>query len=147
MAQSTGPGNPTSYTTPSFFQLPVANGQTIYNYRPVAVGTNDGNAYPITASANRRLVGFASMANSSVLGTASNTPNVNYIPPQGSDGRYWTFAYTGAVPVPGNGVFFVDDQTIATSAANSVKAGVVISINTAAQTVVVDCLPAITVFP
>lgn len=147
MAQSTGPGNPTSYTTPSFFQLPVANGQTIYNNRPVAVNTTNGNAYPMTAGANLRLVGFASMANSSVVGTASSTPNVNYVPPQQPDNRYWTFAYTGTVPVAGNGVYFVDDQTVATSAANSVKAGVVISINTSAQTVVVDCLPAITVFP
>jgi hypothetical protein len=140
MSQSTGPGNPTSYTTPDFFQLPVANGQNIYQYRPVAVNTVTGLAYPMTASANLRLVGIAQQ---SQVGNTAQTNQVPYTPPQGPDNRYWTYAYTGTLPQPGNEVYFVDDQTVALSAANSVPAGVVIAI--VGGNVIIDMLPAVVV--
>lgn len=126
MAQATtnAPSGFTSQTTPSFIQLPVSPGQHIYKGRPIATNAS-GVAVPVTASSGLRFVGFAQneVDNSASL---SPQPNVNYTPAQAPDAQYYDLACVGATQAwVGQVVYWVDDQTVALSAANSVICGVV----------------------
>lgn len=128
MAQATSdaPSNFSSQTTPSFIPYPVAASTLIYKGRPVAVNAS-GLAVPVTASGGLRFVGFSQRQADNSSGTAGAI-SVNVTPAQAPDAQYYDLAAVGATQAwVGQVVYWVDDQTVALSAANSVICGVVTS--------------------
>lgn len=127
MAQATSnaPSGFTSRTTPpSFLNLPVNPGSHIYQGRPIAVNAS-GVAVPVTAGAGLRFVGFSQQEVDN-SGSLTPQPTVNYSPPGNPDSAYYDLACVGATQAwVGQIVFWVDDQTVALSAANSVICGLV----------------------
>jgi len=137
MAQSTSDGGPSVYsaTTPAFIPLPVAASTLIYGIRPVAVNAS-GYGVPVTAASGLRFVGFSQARADNSNGLAGAI-NVNYSPANGPDAQLYYFGCTGATQAwVGQVVYFVDDQTVALSASNSVICGVVIEFLSATQVLV-----------
>jgi len=112
---------------PQFLPLPVKAGARIYLN---AITCTDANGFAVpganTAGLRAQGVAWKSFDNTTGAdGTLGDTFSafgaVRFIEVD-SQGE-WEFAFTGAVPKPGDNAFVVDDNTVATVTSNSVLLG------------------------
>jgi len=112
---------------PQFLPLPVKAGARIYLNAITCTDAN-GFAVPGANTAGLRAQGVAWKSFDNTLGadgtlgdTFSAYGAVRFIEVD-SQGE-WEFAFTGAVPKPGDNAFVVDDNTVATVTSNSILLG------------------------
>ena len=112
---------------PQFLPLPVKAGARIYLNAITCTDAN-GFAVPGANTAGLRAQGIAwksfdntSGADGTLGDTFSAFGAVRFVEVN-SQGE-WEFAFTGAVPKPGDNAFVVDDNTVATVTSNSVLLG------------------------
>ena len=112
---------------PQFLPLPVKAGARIYLNAITCTDAN-GFAVPGANTAGLRVQGVAWKSFDNTLGadgtlgdTFSAFGAVRFVEVN-SQGE-WEFAFTGAVPKPGDNAFVVDDNTVATVTSNSILLG------------------------
>ena len=112
---------------PQFLPLPVKAGARIYLNAITCTDAN-GFAVPGANTAGLRVQGVAWKSFDNTLGadgtlgdTFSAYGAVRFVEVN-SQGE-WEFAFTGAVPKPGDNAFVVDDNTVATVTSNSILLG------------------------
>lgn len=112
---------------PQFLPLPVKAGARIYLNAITCTDAN-GFAVPGANTAGLRPQGVAWKSFDNTLGadgtlgdTFSAYGAVRFVEVD-SQGE-WEFAFTGAVPKPGDNAFVVDDNTVATVTSNSILIG------------------------
>lgn len=112
---------------PQFLPLPVKAGAHIYLNAVTCTDAN-GFAVPGANTAGLRAQGVAWKSFDNTLGadgtlgdTFSAYGAVRFVEVD-SQGE-WEFAFTGAVPKPGDNAFVVDDNTVSTVTSNSVLLG------------------------
>jgi hypothetical protein len=112
---------------PQFLPLPVKAGARIYLNAITCTDAN-GFAVPGANTAGLRVQGVAWKSFDNTLGadgtlgdTFSAYGAVRFVEVN-SQGE-WEFAFTGAVPKPGDNAFVVDDNTVANVTSNSVLVG------------------------
>ncbi len=112
---------------PQFLPLPVKAGARIYLNAITCTDAN-GFAVPGANTAGLRGQGVAWKSFDNTLGadgtlgdTFSAYGAVRFVEVD-SQGE-WEFAFTGAVPKPGDNAFVVDDNTVATVTSNSILLG------------------------
>ena len=112
---------------PQFLPLPVKAGARIYLN---AITCTDANGFAVpganTAGLRAQGVAWKSFDNTSgadgTLGDTFRAYGAVRFVEVDSQGE-WEFAFTGAVPKPGDNAFVVDDNTVATVTSNSVLLG------------------------
>lgn len=112
---------------PQFLPIPVKGGVRIFLNAITCTDAN-GLAVPGANAAGLRVQGVAWKGfdnTSGADGTLGDTFNsfgaVRYVEID-SKGE-WEFAFTGAVPKPGDNAFIVDDNTVSTATSNSILLG------------------------
>ena len=112
---------------PQFLPLPVKAGARIYLNAITCTDAN-GFAVPGANTAGLRVQGVAWKSFDNTLGadgtlgdTFSAYGAVRFVEVN-SQGE-WEFAFTGAVPKPGDNAFVVDDNTVSTVTSNSILLG------------------------
>lgn len=112
---------------PQFLPLPVKAGARIYLN---AITCTDANGFAVpganTAGLRAQGVAWKSFDNTSgadgTLGDTFSAYGAVRFVEVDSQGE-WEFAFTGAVPKPGDNAFVVDDNTVATVTSNSILLG------------------------
>ena len=112
---------------PQFLPLPVKGGARIF-LNAIVCTDPGGFAVPAEDNADLRVQGVAWKAFDNTLGadgtlgdTFSAFGAVRFVEVN-SQGE-WEFAFTGAVPKPGDDAFVVDDNTVATVTSESILLG------------------------
>ena len=112
---------------PQFLPLPVKAGARIYLN---AITCTDANGFAVpganTAGLRAQGVAWKSFDNTNgadgTLGDTFSAYGAVRFVEVNSQGE-WEFAFTGAVPKPGDNAFVVDDNTVATVTSNSILIG------------------------
>jgi hypothetical protein len=112
---------------PQFLPLPVKGGARLYLNAITCTDAN-GFAVPGSNTAGLRAQGVAwkpfnnTAGSDGTLGDTFNSFGATRYVEVDSKGE-WEFAFTGAVPKPGDPAFIVDDNTVATATTNSIQIG------------------------
>jgi hypothetical protein len=112
---------------PQFLPLPVKGGARIYLNAITCTDAN-GFAIPGADTAGLRFQGIAwkpldnTLGADGTLGDTFNAFGAKRYVEVDAQGE-WEFAFTGAIPKPGDNAYIVDDNTVSTATANSIQLG------------------------